>query len=305
MPLSTQSSPGVHNSWATAVMNRDGIHHRVVDDLAPLLLDDASQDSSLARGTALRSLLSFSPETDADWFNASDIISFSLISIDLLKDARTLDMPPAMKLRFVGRAIQASRTAQQADAALRRRRKERDAADPNRLDRIANLDPVPPSEQPVPEQVAAALRQAFAEMAEELQTLSQETATAAEDVPAEAPATEPHPVQPTFLSARQPAGVEPLYPAQTQYPRRPLPVAATAEATGQTTLEAIAPCDRAANAKVSPAAESGQQRAVTHHKQFRQMQREHKRAMTAASHQTGTDRSDRCESTASIESPRP
>jgi hypothetical protein len=114
---------------------RGVIYRRIVSDLGPKFLIDPAQQE-LARCTALHAVYSFMPECDADWFNAADIISFSLTSLDLLKDASTVEMSPALKLRYVGQAIQASKMARQAETALQKRRKERQAMGPELIHRI-------------------------------------------------------------------------------------------------------------------------------------------------------------------------
>jgi hypothetical protein len=114
---------------------RDVIYRRIVSDLGLKFLKNPDQQE-LARCTALHAVYSFMPECDADWFNAADIISFSLTSLDLLKDASTVEMSPALKLRYVGQAIQASKMARQAETALQKRRKERQAMGPELIHRI-------------------------------------------------------------------------------------------------------------------------------------------------------------------------
>ena len=195
-PTETACPPGTNYApWAEA-KNRDfsnGIHHRVITDLAPHF-DKDPVNLPLAMGMAMRAVMSLLPEEEADWFNAGDIVSLSLTSLDLLKDAATLDMPPALKLRFVGRAIQASKEAREVEATLQKRRKEREAMHPERVRRIR--DPLGYNNtQPQPQPAATAVHAAFAGMAADIERMMREAEHAAQsDAPdpevlhAEAPA---------------------------------------------------------------------------------------------------------------------
>ena len=214
---------------------REGIYRRIVTDLGPKFINDPDQQV-LARGSAVNAIMSFLPECDADWFNAADIVSFSLTSLDLLKDAATLDMSPAMKLRFVGRAIQASKMAREAETALQRRRKERQAMGPALIHRI--LDPVgialPVSTQADPDDpeppMDAAHRQALAEMtAQALRQLDELNAAiaaskAADDAPITPGAISPAPIDPGPLN---PGAINPgaINPAPiSPVPAHPAPI---------------------------------------------------------------------------------
>ena len=158
--MQTTCPPGAdYKTWAAATLSRMqiGIFRRVVNDLAPHFLPDPAQ-RDLAIGMAMHAIRCYMPENDADWFSAADIIAFSLTAHDLLKDAARPGLAPAMKLRYVGRAIQASRTARQAEAALCRRRQERQSMDPAHLqyilDNFARSAPPEPAPQPEPQPAA-------------------------------------------------------------------------------------------------------------------------------------------------------
>lgn len=202
MSIPAQRPPGVDDAtWAATVHNgcQNGVFRRIIGDLAPKFLNDPTQ-VPLARGMALHAVMSYLPEEDADWFSAADVVSFSLASLDLLKDATVLEMSPAMKLRFVGRAIQASRMARDAETMLQKRRKEREAMSPERVRRIR--DPLGLS--PVPEQppARAMTSEAWAEMTAELERRLRESEAwvAADDPPAdvERPASTPAAADPAW-----------------------------------------------------------------------------------------------------------
>ncbi len=184
-PTETACPPGTNYApWAEA-KNRDfsnGIHHRVITDLAPHF-DKDPVNLPLAMGMAMRAVMSLLPEEEADWFNAGDIVSLSLTSLDLLKDAATLDMPPALKLRFVGRAIQASKEAREVEATLQKRRKEREAMHPDRIRRIR--DPLGYNNtQPQPQPAAPSVHAAFAGMAADIERMMREAEHAAAEADA-------------------------------------------------------------------------------------------------------------------------
>jgi hypothetical protein len=123
------------HAWVKARDVREGILRHVIAGLAPQFDKDPTH-LPLANGMAMHAVLSLLPEEEAGWFSAADIVSLSLTASDLLKDAATVDMPPAMKLRYVGRAIQASKEARAIEATMQKRRKEREAMHPERIRRI-------------------------------------------------------------------------------------------------------------------------------------------------------------------------
>ena len=288
MPMATQCPPGTdYAAWAaaTAKLQMRSVYQRVVENLAPLIRNNADKDDwPLACSMAMRAIASYLPETDADWFSASDIVSFSLTATDLLNDARNPDLSPAMKLRFVGRAIQASRTARQTEAALTRRRKERNAMDAQSLQRVTdlrNLEPHTPHPPPNPapeenqapteyhapaehhaptenQTMAAALQQAFAEMAAEIRREAQQ----AETIQAETIQAETQPEAPT--------------PDPKHTHPNPAPVAAATPARETTAPEKVAPWYRATNPDGSPAPDPGY--PITAHAQQRQREQESRRA---------------------------
>ncbi len=139
------------------------------------LLIESGVDPKAAHTTAVRSLRSFVPETDADVLAAGDVVSFQMASLDLLHDAAAPGVTPAMKLRLVGQAIAASRIACRTETLLEQRRKFRSKGDPAVVN--AMLGNNPPTPAPVESHMDRTIRQAYEQFVAEVAAQQAEAAT--------------------------------------------------------------------------------------------------------------------------------
>jgi hypothetical protein len=102
----------------------DGLLDRLANHLAPLFVADA-EDMPAARLMAVRTIAAYQPATQADLINIGRTISFSMSALAMLGRAASGEMPPALQLRYLGRANMLSRAADQSERAMERRRRLR------------------------------------------------------------------------------------------------------------------------------------------------------------------------------------
>ena len=90
---------------------------RMILSLLPYFLPLAANFEE-ARAEALETLAAYGVRTRAEVINAVRIIAFSFASLDLLGEAQSDDMPPAMRLRYSAHANSLSRSCQQDEKTL-------------------------------------------------------------------------------------------------------------------------------------------------------------------------------------------
>jgi hypothetical protein len=100
----------------------DGLIDRLANYLAPLFVTN-TRDLPVARLMAVRTIASYQPETQADFINIARSISSSMSALAALRRAAAEDMPPALQLRYFGSANSLSRSADQSERTMERRRR--------------------------------------------------------------------------------------------------------------------------------------------------------------------------------------
>lgn len=271
-PPPPRCPPGVdYKTWAQAMTQecQNGVRRRIIGELAPQFLPDP-KEQTLARGIALHAVQSYLPEADADWFNAADTISFSLASLDLLRDTVTQEMTQAMKLRYIDRAIRSARTARAAEAALQKRRKERQAMGPERVYQLRYGIVPEPEPEPAPPPIAHP--DYAAEAAKILRSLDEIDAAMAQ---LDDPPPEPEPARPD----PEPAQPTPE-PAAAETPPAGTRQAGTRQAeTTQPAAKPAAPWFTALTSVPEP--------SLAYQRQLRRLQRQQKRQMQDAKRRSG------------------
>lgn len=81
----------------------------------------ATADFDVACAEVLETLSSYRARTRSEFITAARIIAFSFSALDLLAEARSTEMPPAIRLRFTACANSLHRSSQQDERALTRR----------------------------------------------------------------------------------------------------------------------------------------------------------------------------------------
>ena len=299
-PPPPRCPPGVdYKTWADAMTQecQNGVRRRIIGELAPQFLPDPKQQT-LARGIALHAVQSYLPEADADWFNAADTISFSLASLDLLRDTVTQDMTQAMKLRFIDRAIQSARTARAAEAALQKRRKEREAMGPDRVYELRFG--IAPNAEPAPQPAPPPTQPPVSRRDLELEAMVAQIISGLDGI--DTAIAEPDAAQP---NSAQPEAAEPKAPLpDTPHPEASPPEAGCAEHTQPqlagtqsahpqpdhpkpetATAETPRTAKRAASwfTALTPAPDT----SVAYQRQLRRLQRQQKRQMQDAKRRSG------------------
>ncbi|MFO1023872.1 MAG: hypothetical protein U1E70_01705 [Acetobacteraceae bacterium] len=109
----------------------------VINDLAPLFVSDPEQRDA-GRRMALRAVLRHRPVCEADFLSAAQAVAHGRVSLTLIRDAADPATAPAERRQLISQAQQASRTANQMEAAMQRRRKlaqaEARSAEPQRAE---------------------------------------------------------------------------------------------------------------------------------------------------------------------------
>jgi hypothetical protein len=99
-----------------------GLIECLADYLAPLFVADPD-DQPAARLMAIRAMISYRPEMHADFIAVARSISFSMSALAALSRAATDEMPPALRLRYFGMASALSRSADESERTMERRRR--------------------------------------------------------------------------------------------------------------------------------------------------------------------------------------
>jgi len=133
-------------------------------------------DHDAARTEILETLASYGARTRSEMLNAVMIIAFGLSALDMLAEAKAMEMSPSMRLRLRGCANNLNRSSQQNEQILARRLACEVPAPP------------PPAAEPIDDmpdaEFAAALRQTHAQIASYRNRLSgTRPATAPQPVP--------------------------------------------------------------------------------------------------------------------------
>ena len=85
--------------------------------LMPFFLD-AAPSIEEARAEILETLASYGARTRQEFLLAAQIIAFGLSTLDILADAKAMEMSPSMRLRYRGCANSLNRASQQTEKAL-------------------------------------------------------------------------------------------------------------------------------------------------------------------------------------------
>ena len=75
-------------------------------------------DSEAARAEILETLVSYGARTRAELLNAVQAIALGMASLDMIHQAKTTEMSPSMRLRFVGCANNLTRNSQKHEEML-------------------------------------------------------------------------------------------------------------------------------------------------------------------------------------------
>src|SRR5271165_5940604 len=95
--------------------------NRFVEHLVRFLMPfflDAAPSIEEARAEILETLASYGARTRQEFLLAAQIIVFGLSTLDILADAKTVEMSPSMRLRYRGCANSLNRASQQTEKAL-------------------------------------------------------------------------------------------------------------------------------------------------------------------------------------------
>jgi hypothetical protein len=95
--------------------------NRFVEHLIHFLMPyflDAAPSIEEARAEILETLASYGARTRQEFLLAAQIIAFGLSTLDILADAKTVEMSPSMRLRYRGCANSLNRASQQSEKAL-------------------------------------------------------------------------------------------------------------------------------------------------------------------------------------------
>jgi hypothetical protein len=84
--------------------------------LMPFFLEAAPSIED-ARTEILETLASYGARTRQEFLHAAQIIAFGLTTLDMLADAKAMEMSPSMRLRYRGCANSLSRASQQTEKA--------------------------------------------------------------------------------------------------------------------------------------------------------------------------------------------
>jgi hypothetical protein len=100
-----------------------GLIECLADYLAPLFSADPD-DRPAARMMAIRAMISYRPEMQADFIAVARSVAFSMSALAALSRAATEEMPPALRLRYFSVANALSRSADQSERTMERRRRQ-------------------------------------------------------------------------------------------------------------------------------------------------------------------------------------
>jgi hypothetical protein len=95
--------------------------NRFVEHLIRFLMPyflDAAPSIEEARAEILETLESYGARTRQEFLLAAQIIAFGLSTLDILADAKCVEMSPSMRLRYRGCANSLNRASQQTEKAL-------------------------------------------------------------------------------------------------------------------------------------------------------------------------------------------
>jgi hypothetical protein len=95
--------------------------NRFVEHLIRFLMPyflDAAPSIEEARAEILETLASYGARTRQEFLLAAQIIAFGLSTLDILADAKSVEMSPSMRLRYRGCANSLGRASQQTEKAL-------------------------------------------------------------------------------------------------------------------------------------------------------------------------------------------
>ncbi len=187
------SSPA-DNTRSSAAPNDDmhndpnsGLFMRVADDLVPHFVHSpTSHGVAIVHTIAMRAVLSYLPNTAAELITAGRIVSLSLTSLGLLRDAAQPGMAPDMKLKHIRTAVAVERAACQMETQLERRRKQRHAMADAEADTQTDTAVASDAKRRQPGPLEAQIRAAGARVMAE-QAAYQAAQAAAEQAPAESP----------------------------------------------------------------------------------------------------------------------
>ncbi len=95
----------------------DCFMEHLVRFLMPFSLD-AAPSIAEARGEILETLASYGARTRQEFLLAAQIVTFGLFTLDILADAKSVEMSPSMRLRYRGCANSLHLATQQTEKAL-------------------------------------------------------------------------------------------------------------------------------------------------------------------------------------------
>jgi hypothetical protein len=107
-------------SFQPSVIQTGPFLERLIRFLIPFFTG-VTPDSEAARTEILETLASYGARTRAELLNAVQAVAFAMSALDMLHEAKTTDMSPAMRLRFRGCANNLSRHGQKQEETLNKR----------------------------------------------------------------------------------------------------------------------------------------------------------------------------------------
>ncbi|WP_428485737.1 hypothetical protein [Rhodopila sp.] len=100
-----------------------GLIECLANRLAPLFVA-GRDDLPVAQAMAVCAIASYQPRTHADCINSARVIAFSMAALAALGRAASEDMPPALQLRYLGKANTLNRSAAQGERLMERRQRD-------------------------------------------------------------------------------------------------------------------------------------------------------------------------------------
>ena len=113
--------------------------------LMPYFLESANTVAG-ARIDILRTLASYAARTRPNFLLAAQVIALGMTTLDVLHEARTLEMSVPMRLRYRGNANSLNRAMLQTDKSLQANLADESVPDPVQTEPVQVTDPAPEAE---------------------------------------------------------------------------------------------------------------------------------------------------------------